>query len=195
MQLQVQHPNQNILLGRPGSLLRLQVMSLRGQFTAAVQQAQAAQAANPEDAHTAGEDDEAAKGIARLFAEVGESYTDVIASGARKRAWQRQVRLRASVDPPMPRCCSAAILLLYLRILVGAREETPSQMSCIRSQMRWTVNLCNLSQASMHAKESRLLPFVAPDHSQRMVWALTVAPVTSNQDGMLDIKLCASPEH
>ena len=62
-----------------------QVMSLRGQFTAAVQQAQAAQVANPEEAHTAGEDDEAAKGIARLFAEVGESYTDLIASGTRTR--------------------------------------------------------------------------------------------------------------
>ena len=60
----------------------MQVMSLRGQFAASVQQAQAAQAASPEEAHTADDDDETAKGMARLFAEVGESYTDLIASGA-----------------------------------------------------------------------------------------------------------------
>ena len=51
----------------------MQVMSLRGQFAASVQQAQAAQAASPEEAHTADDDDETAKGMARLFAEVGES--------------------------------------------------------------------------------------------------------------------------
>ena len=58
-------------------------MSLRGQFASAVQSAQAAKAANPDDPHAAEEDDETSKGMARLFVEVGEAYTNLIASGRR----------------------------------------------------------------------------------------------------------------
>jgi len=57
----------------------LQVMALRPRFVAAAQQAQQA-----EDGNGGGydEDDiEAVKGMARLFAELGESYTALIAIG------------------------------------------------------------------------------------------------------------------
>lgn len=57
----------------------LQVMALRPRFAAAAQQAQQAEDGNVE---VYDEDDiEAVKGMARLFAELGESYTALIATG------------------------------------------------------------------------------------------------------------------
>jgi len=57
----------------------LQVMALRPRFVAAAQQAQQAEAGNGGGYD---EDDiEAVKGMARLFAELGESYTALIAIG------------------------------------------------------------------------------------------------------------------
>ena len=57
----------------------LQVMALRPRFVAAAQQAQQAEEGNGGGYD---EDDvEAVKGMARLFAELGESYTALIATG------------------------------------------------------------------------------------------------------------------
>lgn len=57
----------------------LQVMALRPRFVAAAQQAQQAEDGN---GGVYDDDDvEAVKGMARLFAELGESYTALIATG------------------------------------------------------------------------------------------------------------------
>lgn len=57
----------------------LQVMALRPRFVAAAQQAQQAEEGN---GGVYDDDDvEAVKGMARLFAELGESYTALIATG------------------------------------------------------------------------------------------------------------------
>jgi len=60
-------------------MMCLQVMALRPRFVAAAQQAQQAEDGN---GGVYDEDDvEAVKGMARLFAELGESYTALIATG------------------------------------------------------------------------------------------------------------------
>ena len=79
-------------------------MSLRGQLAAAVHAAQAAKAASPDDPHAAENGDETPKGIARLFAEVGEAYTDFIASGMRSSlvmpdSWQSSGQISAMTRP------------------------------------------------------------------------------------------------
>ena len=56
-----------------GVPLNAQVMSLRPRFQAAAQQAQREQGSD--------DDIEAVKGMARLFAELGESYVGLIAQG------------------------------------------------------------------------------------------------------------------
>ena len=58
----------------------IQVMALRPRFRAAAQQAQQEQQNPGSSAYTA-DDVEAVKGMARLFAELGESYTALIATG------------------------------------------------------------------------------------------------------------------
>lgn len=58
----------------------MQVMELLPQFNRSVQAAQARQEGKGDD-NDDDDDQETTKGIARLFAEVGEAYTTLIASG------------------------------------------------------------------------------------------------------------------
>ena len=67
------------LPAKKSMMVFLQVMALRPRFVAAAQQAQQAEDGN---GRVYDDDDiEAVKGMARLFAELGESYTALIATG------------------------------------------------------------------------------------------------------------------
>ncbi len=68
-----------------------QVLQLCPRLAAVAAQLQA-EGADPQA--SAADDEETARGMARLFIEAGETYTDMLASGTDRRVWLRAEALK-----------------------------------------------------------------------------------------------------